>query len=447
MKRRFALPFAVLALFALTAAFATSAQAYPTKTSQCTGCHGGVNVPVTATQASVTAAAATYNVSAPSATAIAVFDGGTKLATILGTSGQFSVAPGKTYLIFAVTGPTTSSGIGSTSVSPVAPIVDVTPPTTLSDAKSTYVSSASIKLTPTDSGSGVAATYYKVDAGVQLTGTTINVSGTGSHTIEFWSVDVKGNVETHKTASFTIIVPVPDTTPPTTTSDAVAKYYSVAAVHLTATDNFGGSGVTHTYYILDSSAQAEGTAVNVSAAGSHTLQFWSVDASANVESPRKNASFDVTIPVTPPTPVYRFYNRRTGSHFYTTSATERETVMNKLSYAYLLEGVAYSVNTLNPSNDSPLYRLYNRVNGTHFYTASAAERDAVLQSDEDTYRYDGPAYNVSLTNVAGATTVYRFYNKTNGSHFYTASAAEKDHVVADLSATYSLDGPAFYIAP
>ena len=36
--------------------------------------------------------------------------------------------------------------------------------------------------------------------------------------------------------------------------------------------------------------------------------------------------------------------------------------------------------------------------------------------------------------------VYRFYNKKNGSHFYTASAAEKNSVIAKLSATYSLDG-------
>ena len=43
--------------------------------------------------------------------------------------------------------------------------------------------------------------------------------------------------------------------------------------------------------------------------------------------------------------------------------------------------------------------------------------------------------------------MYRFYNKMNGSHFYTASEAEKNSVLANLSATYSLDGVAFYVAP
>ena len=49
--------------------------------------------------------------------------------------------------------------------------------------------------------------------------------------------------------------------------------------------------------------------------------------------------------------------------------------------------------------------------------------------------------------MSGATTVWRFFNKKNGSHFYTASAAEKASVIAKLSATYSLDGAAFYLAP
>ena len=195
-----------LAAMAAGAVFASSAVAFPTKTSPCSGCHDGVNVPVTATLKSVTAAAATYSVSAPSADAIAVFSGSTRLFVFSATSAQFSVAPGKTYSIQAVAGPGTSDGWGSTSVSPVAPVTDTTAPVTTSDAKATYVSSAAIKLTAADNagGSGVAATYYKLDGGAQVTGTSIATTVLGSHTIEFWSADVAGNIETpHKTAAFT----------------------------------------------------------------------------------------------------------------------------------------------------------------------------------------------------------------------------------------------------
>ncbi|MHB8705315.1 MAG: OmpL47-type beta-barrel domain-containing protein, partial [Coriobacteriia bacterium] len=91
-----------------------------------------------------------------------------------------------------------------------APVVlDTTAPVTTSDAKTTYVSSATVKLTATDAGSGVAATYYKLDGGAQTSGTTVSVTALGSHTIEFWSVDVAGNAETHKTVSFTITAPAP----------------------------------------------------------------------------------------------------------------------------------------------------------------------------------------------------------------------------------------------
>jgi hypothetical protein len=43
--------------------------------------------------------------------------------------------------------------------------------------------------------------------------------------------------------------------------------------------------------------------------------------------------------------------------------------------------------------------------------------------------------------------VYRFYNFRKGVHFYTASEAEKNNVVATLSSTYRLEGVAFYLAP
>jgi hypothetical protein len=448
MKKRFARPLALLALLGLMAAFASTAQAFPSKTNPCTGCHSGPNVPVTATLSSVTAAAAVYNVSAPSATAIAVFDGSTKLATFTATTGQFSVAPGKTYVIYAVTGPSTSNGIGSTSVSPVAPVVDSTAPVTTSDAKATYVSSAAIKLTAIDAGSGVAATYYKLDGGAQATGTSVSTAIVGPHTLEFWSADVAGNIESpHKTANFTITAPVPDTTAPTSASDALAMYYYSAAIHLTASDNAGGSGVAHTYYILDSATQAEGTTVNVSTSGAHTLEFWSVDASANVESPHKNASFEVTIPATPPMPVYRFLNLKTGTHFYTTSEVERAYVLSQLGSAYIPEPIAFTVNVANPDNSTPLYRFYNPKLGTHFYTTSEVERAYVLTQLGSDYTPEGIAYNVCSTPVPGALPVYRFRNKSLGMHFYTTSEAERQYVLNELDSAYASEGIAYYIAP
>jgi hypothetical protein len=146
-------------------------------------------------------------------------------------------------------------------------------------------------------------------------------------------------------------------------------------------------------------------------------------------------------------PIYRFYNKKNGSHFYTSSDVEKDNVIKNLSSTYLLEGVAYSVNTANPANSAPLHRFYNKKNGSHFYTASEVEKSNVIRTLSATYAYDGPAYNVCATQVAGSTQIYRFYNKKNGSHFYTASEVEKANVQNTLSKIYSLDGAAFFVAP
>jgi len=146
-----------------------------------------------------------------------------------------------------------------------------------------------------------------------------------------------------------------------------------------------------------------------------------------------------------PQPVYRFYNRRNGSHFYTASEAEKAHTIAALSSTYTYEGAAFQINTSNPSNVRPLYRFYNRRNGSHFYTASEAEKAHTIAALGSTYSYDGPAYQVS-TFPYFSQPVYRFYNRRNGTHFYTASESERAHTLSALSSTYSYDGIAYYLA-
>lgn len=140
--------------------------------------------------------------------------------------------------------------------------------------------------------------------------------------------------------------------------------------------------------------------------------------------------------------VYRFYNLKNGSHFYTASVAEKNSIVANLAGTYRLEGVAYADNLSNPANSFPLYRFYNFRTGTHFYTASESEKNNVIARMSSTYRLDGVAYYVSIT---GGVPVYRFYTST-GTHFYTASEAEKNNVIAKLSGSYRLEGVAFYVA-
>ncbi len=209
---------------------------------------------------------------------------------------------------------------------------------------------------------------------------------------------------------------------------------------------------------LSGGIYAEGTRTPVVV--TYRTSFGTLSGAATVFSaPLAPGSSPLTPPVTSPTapptaptttptpslmPVYRFYNRVNGSHFYTASAEERDTVIAKWSATYLFEGPAYAINTANPVNDTPLYRFYNRVNGSHFYTASDVERDTIIAKWPAVFAYEGSVYNVSAT-AAGTTSVYRFYNKVNGSHFYTVSPEERDRVIAAYSATYTFEGVCYYI--
>ena len=77
----------------------------------------------------------------------------------------------------------------------------------------------------------------------------------------------------------------------------------------------------------------------------------------------------------------------------------------------------------------PLYRFYNIKKGVHFYTASEAEKNNVVAKLSSTYRLEGVAYSVSAAAVANSTPVHRFFNKKKGVHFYTADAAEKQNTI------------------
>ena len=146
---------------------------------------------------------------------------------------------------------------------------------------------------------------------------------------------------------------------------------------------------------------------------------------------------------TRPLPVYRFYNHRTGVHFYTASEAEKNSVVAKQSATYSLEGVAYALDTSATANKTPLFRFYNFKKGVHFYTASETEKNRCLSKLGNVYHYDGVVCNVA-TSPAGAQPVYRFYNFKKGVHFYTASAAERDNTIHKLGATYRYEGVAYY---
>ncbi len=142
--------------------------------------------------------------------------------------------------------------------------------------------------------------------------------------------------------------------------------------------------------------------------------------------------------------VYRFYNRDTGTHFYTVSVGERDGVIRAYpQFAY--EGATFAA-PVDAAVTVPVYRFYNTKTGTHFYTTSESERDGIIATYPH-FAYEGPAFRAFASPGSdGRLPVYRFFNTTTGAHFYTISSAERDKVVATYP-SFVYEGIAFHCYP
>jgi len=185
---------------------------------------------------------------------------------------------------------------GNTATTAAVPFtVDTTAPVTTDSTASIgagWKNSAQIvTLNASDTGSGVAATYFTTDGSTPTTGstsgTTIPLATEGTFTIKYFSVDHAGNVEAVKTAATPVKI---DLTGPATTdtSAAIGTAWknTPQTVTLTPTDA-GGSGIAATYFTTDGStptvASTKGTTVTLSASGVYTVKYFSVDNAGNVE--------------------------------------------------------------------------------------------------------------------------------------------------------------------
>ncbi len=142
--------------------------------------------------------------------------------------------------------------------------------------------------------------------------------------------------------------------------------------------------------------------------------------------------------------IYRFFNTQTGAHFFTSSEAERDNVQNTLpQFSY--EGNVFDSNAVEGATGSvPVYRFFNTNTGVHFYTASEEEKSQVESLPG--FNFEGTSYVAyeSSTSATETMPLYRFYNTSTGTHFYTVNEAEKDSIIANLP-QYNFEGVAYYV--
>jgi hypothetical protein len=170
--------------------------------------------------------------------------------------------------------------------------IDRIGPVTTSNAPTAWQSStATVTLSATDL-SGVVGTRYKLDASAVATYTVpIPVSGNGTHTLLFWSLDVAGNVEATNTATIRI-----DNAPPTAPTGVSASAIDTGSIEVTWTVSTDvGAGVA--YYrieqdglLVGTTTVASFTATGLTAGQTYAYHVWAVDVVGNVSAPSLPAS-------------------------------------------------------------------------------------------------------------------------------------------------------------
>ena len=101
--------------------------------------------------------------------------------------------------------------------------------------------------------------------------------------------------------------------------------------------------------------------------------------------------------------------------------------------------------TVSPINsaETTVYRFYEPSKGSHFYTVDEVEKDHVLDT-LDNYNYEGESYDI-VDPITGSEIeqVYRFFNSSTGVHLYTTSEVERNSIIDTLD-NFSYEGVKFY---
>ncbi len=121
-----------------------------------------------------------------------------------GASPADSLITGEGKGLFASASVTDRAGNEARASSPLVKI-DRTAPVTGANAPAGWNNSAvTVSLDATDGLSGVDATFYSLDGGDAVKGTSLTIGTEGVHTLKYWSVDLAGNTEAAKTATVKI---------------------------------------------------------------------------------------------------------------------------------------------------------------------------------------------------------------------------------------------------
>lgn len=170
--------------------------------------------------------------------------------------------------------------------------------------------------------------------------------------------------------------------------------------------------------------------------------YGAVTVAATVAAPAQVAITPIILSANE-VPVFRFFDKNNGTQFLTGDTSERDTlVKTRPDLAYEGLGMAGIASDADDANAAPVYRFFDKGTGTHLFTTSAAEVASIAATRPDLVQ-EQSSFREHMTAQAGDTAVYRFFEKTDGTHFFTASDTERASIAASRP-DMVYEGIAFY---
>jgi C1A family cysteine protease len=225
-----------------------------------------------------------------------------------------------------------------------------------------------VTLSASDAGSGIDGVYYRLGSGEATTySAPICVAATGTTTIEYWTHDKAGNVETAKTAAVKI-----DLAAPSVSINTASEYVNVAAVQASAIDTV--SGVGRTEMSLDTTSVWSSTQqVWTSVPGTHTVfaRVWdragnSAETSATFSVVRVVSTSQLTRPVSSPWTPTRGKTLKTTAYLSPAGAA-----LAASSRVYLYRRETKTVTRQVGGKKKRVKVAYWRLRGTHVMAADS----------------------------------------------------------------------------
>jgi hypothetical protein len=126
--------------------------------------------------------------------------------------------------------------------------------------------------------------------------------------------------------------------------------------------------------------------------------------------------------------VYRFYIPSMDNHFYTSNTDEKNWLASRTDIKFNYEGIVGNVYVSQEEGTFPIYRIYRKDAGKHFYTTDVNEKRSLVNSGAIDEGVLGYVYTVPAEN---AIPLYRLFNANLSKHFYTTDVNEKNSAVSN----------------